>query len=57
MIKILVSKKEFPEDVRLEEVLLYVKYYDPKRDYKFQIVKKDICIVIEEEELKGESNE
>lgn len=54
MIKILMNKKDFPEDVRFEEVLLYVKYYDTKRNDEFQIVKKDICIVIEEEEHKGE---
>lgn len=54
MIKISVNKKDFPEDVRFDELFLYAKYYDPQRDDEFQVVKKDICIVIEEEEHKGE---
>lgn len=57
MIKILVSKKDFPEGVRFDELYLYAKYYDTKRNDEFQIVRKDICIVIEEEDIEALENQ
>lgn len=60
MIKVFIDEKDMPKDYQFLDAALYLKYFDPKRNDKFEIALKNIIIIRQEgveHEIKKEGGD
>ena len=50
MIKVFIDEKDMPKDYEFLDAALYLKYFDPKRNDRFEITLKNLIIIRQEGE-------